>query len=208
MVVEPATAKTPRTRNRRPGGRSARVRAAVFAAMIEELGAVDYAGLSLESIARRAGVHKTTLYRRWGTREALMLDVLRQRAADVVPVPDTGSLRGDLAQLARAVVANASSPTVEPVVRAVISELPHNDAVAQAARQFWDERMALDGTIITRAITRGEVPPNTDARQVIEAVLGPLHLRLLITGTPADDATIDAAVDLVVSAVTLTPTAG
>jgi AcrR family transcriptional regulator len=183
------------------------VRAAVLAATIEELAAAGYANLSLESIARRAGVHKTTLYRRWGTRESLILDVLRQSASEVVPVPDTGSLRGDLLQLARAAVANASSQTIEPIIRTAISELPRNRALAEASRRFWDERMALDGVVVTRAIARGEVPPDTDPRQVIEAILGPLHLHLLITGTPANSAAVDAAVDLVLTAVTMKPAA-
>jgi AcrR family transcriptional regulator len=183
------------------------VRAAVLAATIEELAIRGYADLSLESIARRAGVHKTTVYRRWGTRESLILDVLRQRASDVVPVPDTGSLRSDLVQLARAAVANASSQTVEPIIRTAISELPRNQALAEATRQFWEERMTLDGVVITRAIARGEVPPDTEPRRVIEALLGPLHLHLLITGKPADNLAIDAAVDLVLNAITAEPTA-
>jgi hypothetical protein len=67
--------------------------------------------------------------------------------------------------------------------------------------------MALDGVVVTRAIARGEVPPDTDPRQVIEAILGPLHLHLLITGTPANSAAVDAAVDLVLTAVTMKPAA-
>lgn len=170
--------------------------------MLEELAAVGYPELSLERVARRAGVNKTTLYRRWGTREALVLEVMLERARQVVPVPDTGSLREDLMQLARAAVANASTPGVQAVMRAVISQAPYEPAVAEVSRQFWDERMSLDGVIVERAITRGDVPPDTDPRQVIEAILGPLHMRLLISGTPAEPAEIERVVDLVVAGVT------
>lgn len=187
---------------RRPGGRSARVRAAVLAATVQELTTVGYSELSLEGVARRAGVHKTTLYRRWGTREELILDVMLQRASEAVPVPDSGSLRADLIELARAAVANTSSPAIEVIVRATISEMRHNAAIAQASRRFWDERMRLDGEIVKRAIARGEVPANTDPRLVIEAVLGPLHLQLLIGGTSADETVIERLVDLVVDGVT------
>jgi AcrR family transcriptional regulator len=190
------------TVKRRPGGRSARVRAAVLTATLGELGAVGYAQLSLEGIARRAGVNRTTVYRRWGTREALLLDAMLTRADEVVPVPDTGSLREDLVQLARAAVANASSPEVEPLVRTVIAELPHNPALRDASLRFWGERMSLDGAIVERAIARGDVPADTHSRSVIEAVLGPLHMRLLVSGTPPDEAAIERVVDLVVAAVT------
>jgi AcrR family transcriptional regulator len=168
----------------------------VLTATTDELADRGLANLSLDSVARRAGVHKSTIYRRWGTRDRLILELLREQAAVTVPVPDTGSLRQDLIELARAAVANAASPVVEPIIRAVISELPHDTAVADTARQFWEERMSLDGEIIKRAIARGEIAPNTDPRAAIEAILGPLQLRLLITGEPANERTITNIVDL------------
>ncbi len=193
---------------RRPGGRSARVRSAVLAATLEELVAAGYSELSLEGVARRAGVNKTTLYRRWGTREELILDVMRERATQAVPVPDTGSVREDLLALARAAVANASSPIVEAVIRAVIAALPSNAVFAEASRRFWSERMTLDGEIVKRAITRGELPAGTDPRLVIEAVLGPLHLRFLIGGESPEESVIEQVVDLVLAGVMRTPRSG
>jgi AcrR family transcriptional regulator len=186
----------------RPGGRSARVRMAVLAATVQELAAVGYSELSLEGVARRAGVHKTTLYRRWGTREELILEVMRERTGQVVVVPNTGSLREDLVQLAQAAVANTGSPIVEAVVRAVVSEMRRNAVIAKASQRFWTERMRLDGEIVERAIARGEVPADTDPRLVIEAVLGPLHLQLLIGGTSPEETAIERVVDLVVDGVT------
>src|SRR3712207_1543584 len=90
----------PRVGERRPGGRSARVRAAVLSATIDALVDVGYDGLSVEDVARRAGVHKTTVYRRWPTRAALVAEATRERSQQVIPVPDTGTLAGDLRQLA------------------------------------------------------------------------------------------------------------
>lgn len=154
------------------------------------------AGLSIEAVARRAQVHRATLYRRWGSREALILEALREQASENVPVPDTGSLREDLIRLATDAVRNAVAN--EPILRASISELAHNTAVAEVTRQFWLERLALDGQIVRRAIERGEIPPGTDARTVIEGVLGPLHLRFLISGRPANRRTVIGTVELVV----------
>jgi AcrR family transcriptional regulator len=177
----------------------------VLEATVEELAASGVAGLSLEGVARRAGVHKATIYRRWGTRERLVLELMREQAAEAVPVPNTGSLRQDLVALAQAAVGNSASPSVEPILRAIIAELPQNPLVADTARRFWQERMALDGKIIERAIARGDIPPGTDPRGAIEAVLGPLHLRLLITGEPADAAAIQTVVDLAMGGVAGAP---
>lgn len=197
--------RSPSTIKRRPGGRTARIRASVLEATVQELAASGVAGLSLEAVARHAGVHKATLYRRWGTRERLLLELMREQAAEAVPVPNTGSLRQDLIALAQAAVGNSASPSVEPILRAIIAELTHNPAVANAAQQFWRERMALDGKIIERAVARGDIRLGTDPRAAIEAVLGPLHLRLLITGEPADAGAIETVVDLVISGLAATP---
>src|ERR1051325_7702158 len=80
----------------RPGGRSAHIRAVVLEDGLAELASVGFHAPRLERIAKRAGVNKTTLYRRWGTREVLMLEAITERASVKVPIPDTGSLRGDL----------------------------------------------------------------------------------------------------------------
>src|SRR5262249_48520076 len=94
----------------RPGGRTARIRAAVLAAAFDELVEVGYGRLSMESVAQRAEVHKTTVYRNWGSREALIAAAVREQTARDVPMPDTGSLAEDLHLFARAIVANLATP--------------------------------------------------------------------------------------------------
>jgi AcrR family transcriptional regulator len=191
----------PVPRRRRPGGRSARVRAAAIAATLAELAESGYSALSLESVARRAGVHKTTLYRRWGTREELVLEAMLDRAGQRISVPDTGSLRQDLLELARTAAANAATPEVAAMARAVAAQAPHDSRLAAANRRFWDERLALDGVIVERAIERGEIAAGTQPRRVIESLLGPIHLRLLLTGEPIDDSFLQGIVDVVTDGV-------
>lgn len=191
-------------RSRRRGGRSARIRAAVIAATLAELSDRGYSGVSLDGVAARAAVHKTTVYRRWRTKESLVLDAMLQQAARTVAVPDTGSLRGDLLELARRSVAIQTSPAGEAVVRAVAGEAPGNPDMAAASRQFWAERLELDRTIVARARDRGEVGPRTQSWPVIEMVLGPLYFRLLVTGEPIDDDFIGGIVELVYAACKLT----
>jgi AcrR family transcriptional regulator len=190
-----------RVGRQRPGGRSARVRAAAIAATLAELADSGYSALSLESVAQRAGVHKTTLYRRWGSREELVLEAMLDRAGQHISVPDTGSLREDLFTLARTAAANAATPEVAAMARAVAAESPYDSRLATANQRFWDERLALDAVIVERAIARGEVAAGVEPRQVIESVLGPIHLRLLLTGEPIDDAFLHAIVDTVVDGV-------
>lgn len=189
--------------NQRPGGRSARVRSAVIAATLAELADRGYSGLTLDGVAARAAVHKTTVYRRWRSKEALVLDAMLEQASQTVAVPDTGSLRGDLLDLARRSVVIQTSPAGEAVVRAVAGEAPGNPEMAVASRRFWAERLELDQTILRRARDRGEIAPGTELRPVIETLLGALYFRLLVTGQSLDDAYIDGVVDLVYTACTL-----
>lgn len=192
---------------RRPGGRSARVRAAAIAATLAELAESGYTSLSLDSVARRAGVHKTTLYRRWGTREDLVLEAILDQVDAHVAVADTGVLRDDLLELARTAARNATRPEVAAMARTVAAESPHNLKLAEANRRFWAERLAIDGVIVERAIQRGEIVETTDARQVIESVIGPIHLRLLLTGEPVDDTFLKHVVDVVIHGITRQPSA-
>jgi AcrR family transcriptional regulator len=205
-VGEAKTASTHATKSsaagsRRRRGPSRRVRAAAIAATLAELAEGGYSALSLERVARRAGVHKTTLYRRWGTREELVLEAMLERAGEHISVPDTGSLRKDLLELARTAAANAASPEVAAMARAVAAEAPHDSKLAAANRRFWAERLALDAVIVERAIERGEVAVGTDPQRVIESVLGPIHLRLLLTGEAVDRTFLQGIVDVVVDGV-------
>jgi AcrR family transcriptional regulator len=179
------------------------VRAAVIAATLAELADRGYSGVSLDGVAGRAEVHKTTVYRRWRTKEALVLDAMLERAAQTVAVPDTGSLRGDLLELARRSVAIQTSPAGEATVRAVAGEAPTNRRIAEASQRFWAERLELDRMILPRARDRGEIGPRAQSRPVIEALLGPLYFRLLVTGEALDEEFVERVVDLVYTACTV-----
>jgi AcrR family transcriptional regulator len=183
----------------RPGGRSARVRRSAIDATLAELAEGGYAALSLERIARRAGINKTTVYRRWGTREELVLEAMLDRAVERISVPDTGSLREDLLELARSAAANAASPEVAAMARAVAAQAPYDARLAAGNRRFWAERLAVDAVVVERAVERGEIRAGVVPELVIESVIGPIHLRLLLTGEAIDEAFLVQVVDLVVA---------
>jgi hypothetical protein len=71
--------------------------------------------------------------------------------------------------------------------------------IAETGRAFWAERLALTGAIVARAIERGELPPDTDPNLVIEALIGPLYVRLLLTGEPVDEDFATRVAELVAS---------
>ncbi len=162
------------------------VRNDVVQATTDLLAEAGYEGLSIEAVADRAGVHKTTVYRRWPTKAELVADALSERSVQHVPVPDTGTFAGDLAALARAVASNIGSEIGGAMARTLVSASTTSSEVAATASEFWAERLALTGAIVDRAIERGEVPRGTDPDLVIQTLIGPLYVRLLLTGEPVD----------------------
>jgi AcrR family transcriptional regulator len=173
----------------RPGGRTARTRAVVFNATLAELASRAYDQISVETIAMRAGVHKTTIYRRWGTKDRLVAEALQEAAESRIEVPDTGDIDDDLRTLARAVQATLSSPEGAATVRALVSGAQNSPEVEQIARWFWTGRLAQVGPIVERAVEREQLPRGTSAAEVIEYVAAPLYYRLLFAGeSPTENA--------------------
>ncbi len=187
----------PRVGDQRPGGRAERVRHAVLAAASELLTEVGYDGMSVDAVAARAGVHKTTVYRRWPTKAELVADAAALHSAAAVPIPDTGTVVGDLQVLAREVVANIGSEAGARRSRSIAAAAATSDQLAEAMHGFWAHRLAVSSEIVERAIQRGELPPSADANLIIETVIGPLWVRLLLTGEPITDDFADQVVELV-----------
>ncbi|HSJ15757.1 MAG TPA: TetR/AcrR family transcriptional regulator [Longimicrobiales bacterium] len=179
--------------SRRSIGRGEKVRAAVLAATLEELGGAGYAALTVENVAQRAGVHKTTVYRRWKDRENLVVDALSEQIALEIPIPDTGAIATDLRELARGFVRWATSVSGQAVLAAVLSDALRIPEVVAARRRIFGDRLRRAEQVIRRAVERGELPSDVDPAEVIKAMVAPLYLRLLITGEPLDRASADHA---------------
>src|SRR3954453_17321567 len=116
----------------RPGGRTARVRAAVLRAGGDPLAEQGFAHLDLAAIARRAGVGKTTVYRRWGTVTGLVADLLEEMAEQSLPRTETGSLLGDLQANAHLVRRTLCDPRQGPLFKAMIAAATCDEATAQS----------------------------------------------------------------------------
>jgi AcrR family transcriptional regulator len=164
----------------------------VLDATVAELAAHGYEALTVEQVAARAGVHKTTLYRRWGGKRGLVADAVEAFAAGAVDVPDTGSVDEDMARWARSLVAMLTARDSGAVVRALFStgETPET---RDLRRRFYRTRSALVVPIVERAVRRGELPPGTDAAEVIRQVGAPLYSRFLVIAEPLTPAAADLA---------------
>ncbi|WP_219507095.1 TetR/AcrR family transcriptional regulator [Nonomuraea ceibae] len=184
----------------RPVGRGVKVRAAVHAATLAELVDKGYAALSVENVAQRAGVHKTTVYRRWKDRESLLTDALAEHMAMDVPVPDTGAIETDLRALARSIVQTFTSSTGQAILAAMFTGAAHLPEIAAARRHVFDDRLARAEPVVTRAVERRELPAGTDPAELLKTLAAPIYLRLLITADPVDETTADRAVEVTLAA--------
>jgi AcrR family transcriptional regulator len=166
----------------RPGGRSARVRERVLAAVREAVESGDTDALSIDELARRSGVHRATIYRRWLSTAGLFADLLLALTPVETPLPDTGNLRQDLAEVANrvaATLATAMSATMLPMLAA--STEPH---VVNAAAAYWSNLFTHTAQVVRRAQARGDAAPGIDPVAAIESLLAPIYLRTLVSRQP------------------------
>lgn len=193
--------RSPAPGSRRPGGRTARTRAAVRDAVLTGLAEHGYPALTVEYVAERSGVHKTTLYRRWGGVEGMVADALALAGEDAWAAPDTGSLAGDLRALALEVTDAFADPAQAAAPTAFVGAAFQSERAAESLRDFYTERFRRCEPVVDRAVARGEAPAGTDPGAVVRAVSAPLFLRLFVTREPVDARAADEAARTVLAAV-------
>ncbi len=160
----------------RTGGRSARVKQAVLDSALVELTETGYANFSLTRVAKRAGVHESTVYRRWPKREDLVIAAAMHFADAGLPVPDTGDLATDL----EIVITNIVQLFETSIGRALIALSFSLHAVpdfSQPALAFWRARIETGQAVFERAIARGDWPPDYDRSAAFAELVGPLLAR-------------------------------
>jgi AcrR family transcriptional regulator len=162
---------------------------------------VGYAGLSIEAVARRAGVGKHTIYRRWPSKTALLLDALARAWSTDLDYHDTGDLRADLREQFLRSAPALSAPPIGPVYRAVIAEAQSDPALRATLHERFlvtVERATLDR--ITRAQQTGELVPDADLTFAAEVLCGSLYYRFLLTDRPIDEHAVDGLIGLFLAA--------
>ena len=193
-------ASAPGTGAPRGRPRSAEADRAILTATLELLAERGLAAMSIEEVAARAGVGKTTIYRRWTSKGLLALDafVISFRAEQ--PLPDTGTLRGDLLSALHAWVRTVTQTAMGPMLTGLIAEAQHDPDL----RGAWRDRVleplrAQHRIMLRRAIDRGEIPASTDLDVALDLVYGPAYHRLLQGHRPLSDTFTRRVVEVVVA---------
>ncbi|WP_394832693.1 TetR/AcrR family transcriptional regulator [Pendulispora rubella] len=178
-------------------GRSAEIVELVLQNAAEEFGRNGYAGMRVDEIATRSGVNKTTIYRRWPTKDDLVVAALRHISPYKQP-PNTGSLREDLLGLLRNIVEMASTPKGLAIFRAIQIERGQ-PAFEPVLTRLKNEMAGNRQVIFDRAILRGELPVTTDTQLVGELCFAAMFLRIVTVGQKVDDPFLESVVDMIVA---------
>ncbi|MGA4727209.1 TetR/AcrR family transcriptional regulator [Micromonospora taraxaci] len=174
------------------------ITAAIRRALMQELAAVGYGRLSIEAVARRAGVSKTAIYRRWSSKLDLVLEIVAAAAHGKLPALDTGTLRGDLALLFQAVAHALRHPLASQIIPDLLAEAARNPSIDETLRRVLHARQQeIGGRLVTCAVQRGELPADTDPDAAIDLIVGPLYWRLAIARLPLTDSYLDNLVESV-----------
>jgi AcrR family transcriptional regulator len=173
-----------KTTKKTPGRpRSKESERAILEATVELLGKVGFDAMSIEAIAKQAKVGKTTIYRRYSSKEELVADAIESIRQDVV-IPDTGNLESDLDEL----IKNAAQITLSPVgrqtVATIVSSAASNDRFAQIYRtKYLQPRREDFAVVIERAKNRKEIPTDLDSGLIFDSISGIMLYALIFPPT-------------------------
>ena len=162
---------------------------AIRMAIMQELAEVGYGRFSIEAVARRAGVAKTAVYRRWNSKLDMVLEIISEVVGRRLALPDTGSLRGDLEILMRVGARALQHPLASQIIPDLLAEAARNPQIAETLRgALWVNQRDVGVLIVDRAIARGELPEGADPDVAIDLIVGPLYWRLAIARRGLPDA--------------------
>ncbi|MGY2093374.1 TetR/AcrR family transcriptional regulator [Nocardia gipuzkoensis] len=190
-MAESMTPLTPAERPHTGRRRNEATHHAILDAALRLLAESEGAPITIDAIARAAGVGRQTIYRWWPSKGAVLLDALTSRAVQLAPTPDTGSLREDLRSLIRATFLGAQGKPTEPALRSLVREAANDPQLAELMREFTAARRAVVHDILKRARTRGELPSGTDPGLMADQIYGVFWYRFLLGHAPLDGQAAD-----------------
>jgi AcrR family transcriptional regulator len=175
---------------------------AILTATLDLLASRGLAAMSIEEIASRAGVGKATIYRRWSSKGLLALDAFVTAFAEQQPLPDTGTLRGDLIAALTAWVRAVTQTSMGPMLASLVAEAQHDEEL----RAGWRDRVleplrSQHRIMLDRAIARGEIPATVDQEVVLDLFFGSAQHRLLLGHLPLTDDFIREVVDVILDGI-------
>ena len=182
-------------RGRAPHRRNEQARIAVLHAADDLLAERGFAGVTIEGIAARAGVAKQTIYRWWPSKVEVLLDTLIEDSQESLALPETGSAIEDARQYLRRLAAFLTGDPAGQVLLALIGEAQHDAEMAGVFHaRYLDPRRDEERAMLARGVAAGELPPDLDADRALDALLGPVYYRALVTGGPISVAFTDGLV--------------
>ena len=180
------------------------ITAAFTQALFQEWAERGYGAMTLEAVAKRAGVGKAALYRRWPSKLPMVIDCLEQigREAAVVPeVPDTGSLKGDLKALLSGLRRVLRHPLVRRILPDLQAEVLRSPELALAIQgRLQSEYKDPGAAMLQRAIARREIPAGIDMDLAMDGIGAMIYWRMIITQGQADDKYLDRLSSFIVAA--------
>jgi TetR/AcrR family transcriptional regulator, regulator of autoinduction and epiphytic fitness len=182
--------------------RARRSREAVLRAAVEELGAVGYGAFTVESVAARAGIAKSTFYRHWPDGLAVISDALETFHAQMRPLDRSGSYREQLVVMLEHVAQILADSPFAACIPALVDGAERDPAVARFHHTYSAGRRAELAAVVEAGIASGELPASADVTLVVLCLLGPLFYSRLMTNASFDGHDVRALVDAVLPPVT------
>ena len=178
--------------------RSEEAHSAILDAAVALVRAVGYDRVTMEAIAARARVSKPTVYRRWKSKELVVVEAIGRLVRGIASPPDTGTTRGDVLALLRVSVGLYADPATAGLLSGLVAAMARSKRIARAVRvgfvATWRDAMRL---VLERGVARDDIAPGHDLGLATDILAGPLAYRFLITGAPVDLAAAECVVDIV-----------
>jgi len=176
-----------------------RTRALVHEATLDLLADVGFQGISIDCVAQRAGVARTTIYRNWSSKAELVVDAFGALSS-THEIEPTGDTRADLLALMGHLAGELPEARWASVMASLVAAAEHDPELAAEKKKLIAERQRPLRSILKQAIESGYLSPSTDSDVAMSMLVGPLFYRRLVTGEPLDDAFVTHVVDGVVAA--------
>ncbi len=190
--------KSEREPSAKVNSRVERSRHTVLSAAFELLSEGGVASFSVDEVARRSGVAKTTIYRHWPTREALVIDACSRMIAEQ-ETPDTGSLEGDVTAILMEIAHLLPTANWSFVLPSIVDTAERNPEFAEIHSRIQRGHAAPLRAVLQRAVDRGELSAHADASTIVAALLGPLFYRRWFSREPIDDAFVKTIIKRVLA---------
>lgn len=184
--------------------RSEEARREVVAATADIIAAGGVDKLTIEEVAARSGVAKTTIYRHWPSRSALVVDAVRS-CVEHLTTPDTGDLRRDLLALFSGMVKADMDGPIGRILPSVLQAAGRSPELARLVSALGEERQVPIRDIVRRAQARGELPADLDLEVAVGCIMGPLLFRKFQLRQPVTDAYLTGCLDTAIAGLRASP---